>query len=419
MNRGQTLVLALLVMNFLLGFLSLAVSRSERSSSALRLWSIGCLLYAFGLLVTQQRYLPTPVVAIIGNIMISWAPIYSVRAVLAHSRRQLNLKLAWNILALTCAVLITNNLFWNSALVNFTAPSVIACVLFVIGARNLLTAPPDDAGSAARFMAGVMLFAVMVWLLRAAFLFNVLDWAADHDVADLTVALFAIAQLVVSVALTMAIFWIEVRRMEASLTKVAFSDALTGLPNRRATMQRLQEEVARSTRTGRAVALMVLDLDHFKAVNDSRGHHVGDVVLRHAAETLGHAKREEDVLGRVGGEEFVLLLSDETAAAATSTAERLRATLEQSWCEADGHKVRVTFSGGIAMFPAEGHDWESLFALADKRLYAAKQAGRNKVVGPPVVAAESNTLETQTARHEAADFNVAAVQQPDGETAGR
>lgn len=382
MNRGQTLVLALLVMNFLLGFLCLVVARNERSSSALRLWGIGCLLYAFGLLVTQQRFLPTYLVAMVGNILITWAPIYSVRAVLAHSRRQLSLRLAWILLAVTIAVLITNNLFWNSALVNFTAPSVIACVLFVIGARNLLLAPPDDAASAARFMAGLMVFAVAVWLLRAAFLFNVMGWSSDRDIADLTVALFAIAQLVVSVGLTMAIFWIEVRRMQASLTRVAFSDALTGLPNRRATMQRLQEEVARATRTGRAVALMVMDLDHFKSINDTRGHHVGDLVLRHAAETLGHAKREEDVLGRIGGEEFVLLLSDESAAAALATAERLRALLEQSWCEADGQKVKVTFSGGIAMFPAEGHDWESLFTVADKRLYAAKQAGRNRVVGP-------------------------------------
>jgi diguanylate cyclase (GGDEF)-like protein len=87
-------------------------------------------------------------------------------------------------------------------------------------------------------------------------------------------------------------------------------------------------------------------------------------------------------LGRVGGEEFVLLLSDETAAAAMATAERLRMMLEHSWCEADGHKVKVTFSGGIAMLPAEGREWESLFAAADKRLYAAKQAGRNRVFGP-------------------------------------
>ena len=87
------------------------------------------------------------------------------------------------------------------------------------------------------------------------------------------------------------------------------------------------------------------------------------------------------MLGRIGGEEFVLLLSDESAAAALATAERLRALLEQSWCEAGGQKVKVTFSGGIAMFPAEGHDWESLFAVADKRCYAAKEAGRNRVVG--------------------------------------
>ncbi|MBI3716664.1 MAG: GGDEF domain-containing protein [Betaproteobacteria bacterium] len=382
MNRGQTLVLALLVMNFLLGFLCVTVARGERDSPALRQWGVGMLMYAFGLLITQQRYLPLELVALVGNGLIAWAPVWSVRGTLAHSARQLNVR--WTRIGLfaTLAILAANNLWWHSALVNFTAPSPIAIVLFSVGAVCLLRSPPDDAAHAARFAAGVMIFSVVVWILRFAFLFNVLDWNSDRDVADLTIALFAIAQLVSGVACTMALFWIEVRRMEAALCKVAFNDALTDLPNRRAILARFREEVARAARAGQPLALMVMDLDHFKRINDSHGHQTGDAVLKHAALTLASVKRSEDVLARIGGEEFVVVLPNQSAESAFNTAERFRIRLAETACEIDGLRLHATLSGGVAMYPDDGSDWDSLFAAADRRCYAAKQAGRNRVNGP-------------------------------------
>ncbi len=158
--------------------------------------------------------------------------------------------LAYAGLAVSLTVIVLNNLWWSSALVNYIAPSPIAIFLFVYGFVGLLRAPQDDAVDAARFMAGTMAVSAFVWTLRIAFLLNVLGWNTDRDVADLTIALFAIAQLVTGVACTIALFWIEVRRMEAALTKVAFSDALSELPNRRATLQRFRGEQARASRSG-------------------------------------------------------------------------------------------------------------------------------------------------------------------------
>lgn len=125
-----------------------------------------------------------------------------------------------------------------------------------------------------------------------------------------------------------------------------------------------------------------MDLDHFKRINDSHGHQTGDAVLKHAALTLASVKRGEDVLARIGGEEFVVVLPNQSAESAFNTAERFRIRLAESVCEIDGLRVHATLSGGVAMYPDDGHDWDSLFAAADRRCYAAKQAGRNRVTGP-------------------------------------
>ncbi len=126
---------------------------------------------------------------------------------------------------------------------------------------------------------------------------------------------------------------------------------------------------------------MVFDLDYFKRVNDTYGHLTGDRVLKHTADILAAAKRGEDTLGRIGGEEFVLLLPDLSAPAALQAAERLQLRLAESSIEAEGKTINVTMSGGGAVFPEDGGDWDSLFAVADKRCYASKQAGHNRVMG--------------------------------------
>lgn len=204
----------------------------------------------------------------------------------------------------------------------------------------------------------------------------------DRDRADLTVALFAIAQMVIAVGSTLGLLWVEVRLMQATLERIAYSDPLTGIPNRRATLMRFREEAARALRHQRTLALVLLDVDHFKRINDTFGHLAGDAVLQHIAAELTAGKRVEDVLGRIGGEEFVALLTDEPPEGALDAADRLRVRVEGSKMTHDGHALDVTVSGGVALFPTEGGDWDSLFAAADRRLYAAKQAGRNRVVGP-------------------------------------
>ncbi|QJR14742.1 GGDEF domain-containing protein [Usitatibacter palustris] len=380
MSRAQTLVLALLVLNILLGSVCIAVARGDRHSPALRYWGWGMLVYALGLAITQMGFLPRSFALAVGNSLIAWAPVLSIRAVVTHTPHVLPKRLVYAVLAVTIAVLVWNNFFAapSLALVNLLAPSFIAIGLFVLGTVWLLRSPPAEAYAAARFLALVMAVTIVLWIARNAFVINAIGGTNDRDRVDFIISLFAIGQIVVAVACTMSLFWIEVRKMEAALRKVAFSDALTELPNRRAMMERFTEEAARATRHGSGFALLVLDIDHFKRVNDQHGHLAGDAVLRNVAQLLASNKRAEDGLARIGGEEFVLLLTDPSGDAA-ATADRLRDCIAQSELVAAGSRLRATVSGGIARYPEDGTDWDRLFGVADRRLYESKKAGRDRV----------------------------------------
>ncbi len=379
MTRAQTVVLALLIMHYLLGGLCLAVARGERAAPALRLWGWGLLLYSTGLLITMLPILPVSISLALGNAIIAWARIVAIEGALANTRIRVNRRWAYSALAVTILILLVNNLVIERVMfLNLIVPSPLAVVLFCYGAYWLWRAPPAAASYPARFMAVAMLMDVWVWILRIAFIWTLGRGTNDRDSVDLVISLFAIAQLVVSVACTMALFWIEVRKMEETLINVALTDSLTGIPNRRAVLERFKETESLAVRHGNHFALLILDIDHFKQFNDKYGHLTGDRVLRHVADCLARARRAGDFLGRIGGEEFVMLLSGDRQTA-INAAERLRAQIQENTLDCGGSNLSVTVSGGLAMFPADGVDWDKLFAEADRRLYTSKRDGRNRV----------------------------------------
>jgi len=167
-------------------------------------------------------------------------------------------------------------------------------------------------------------------------------------------------------------------RQLADLALASRRDPLTGLPNRRAFEEDLAREAARAARTGASLSVVMLDVDRFKAVNDGHGHAAGDSVLRAVAARAAAAIRAGDLLARVGGEEFAILLPGADLARAAEAAERVRATLAERPVEAGGTALAVTASLGCAAL-ASGEAPEALVARADARLYAAKGAGRNRV----------------------------------------
>ncbi len=169
----------------------------------------------------------------------------------------------------------------------------------------------------------------------------------------------------------------SMRRLE----QLATTDGLTGCLNKRVFLEELKKRLKAAERFGKKLSLIVSDIDHFKRVNDTYGHAVGDHVIRGLGEILRALKRETDIVARFGGEEFCILCEETDARGAMLLAERVREELKARAFETELGKLQVTCSLGVAEFPGEARNDSQLFELADKALYSAKQSGRDRVCG--------------------------------------
>jgi diguanylate cyclase (GGDEF)-like protein len=170
-------------------------------------------------------------------------------------------------------------------------------------------------------------------------------------------------------------------RLRQKLESQSIRDGMTGLFNRSFMEIALEREINRAERTGKPIAVMMVDIDHFKQFNDTFGHEAGDVVLREVAETMRLAVRGEDIVCRYGGEEFVIIMPEMTTRAALERAETMRRMVGDLALRFRGQPLRqVTISIGMAMFPENGETQEELLRTADHAMYAAKHRGRNRVV---------------------------------------
>ena len=172
----------------------------------------------------------------------------------------------------------------------------------------------------------------------------------------------------------------RLRAQAQLLERQAYQDALTGLPNRRAFEERIGEELRNLYAGQGALSLAMMDIDHFKRINDQRSHAIGDEVLRRFAQVVGRACRSDDFLARIGGEEFVLLLPRLEQDEALAACERVRAAVEHSDLGQVAQGLPVTTSIGV-MQAVAGTSPDALMQAADAALYRAKHGGRNRVEG--------------------------------------
>jgi len=232
-----------------------------------------------------------------------------------------------------------------------------------------------------RAMLMLALLALIAALLLRAFGAH-LAWLQADGVIDSNqwqgwlILVAAIA--VLSFALGFVYMYLE--RAERRSFELAMQDMLTGLPNRRAISDALHSATARAQRQGGAFSLLLIDIDHFKRVNDSFGHQAGDEVLRVVARTLQSRLRAQDAIGRFGGEEFLVLLPDTDSDGALVAAEALRTAVALTPAQWAGRSIHVTVSVGVSGGKLKpGDTIDSLIAAADGALYGAKQGGRNRV----------------------------------------
>lgn len=249
------------------------------------------------------------------------------------------------------------------------------------GACFLLTARTLAQGRIAQVPARYLLAGVMLvhgaWVVVRPALFGLVA----PTQTDLLAQLSQFVALEATVALVLIAFCVLMLTNEfvtTELRRLAEVDALTGVFNRRAFLTLLDKALSHAQRTQAALPVLVIDLDNFKKINDTWGHQRGDEALRHFVDLAHRCLRKEDIMGRLGGEEFAVFLPDVGNTGVLTVAERLRALVEAHALEADGRSVAMTVSIGIATAHL-GDSAQTVLQRADAAMYAAKERGRNRV----------------------------------------
>jgi diguanylate cyclase (GGDEF)-like protein len=227
------------------------------------------------------------------------------------------------------------------------------------------------------YSAGTAIAALALPMIVGARIVGVLELTSDESVQIDESSLDVLHSLAGQAATA-----VEAARFHARADEMSHTDVLTRMPNRRRLELDLELEIARSQRYNRPVAFIMLDVDHFKEVNDTHGHQAGDEILSEFKTAFTAALRETDTAYRFGGEEFCVLLRETNAEAASIVAERIRAGIADRFAGNLGSAL-VTASLGVAAIPGDAVDAKTLIAAADQALYVAKASGRNRVVRAP------------------------------------
>jgi len=262
--------------------------------------------------------------------------------------------------------------------VGWQAKAALLCLGALVAARQ-----PEGEAEAQVLARDSGLPVVLAGVATTAAIVTLDNISAGFSLSSTLLAAYAILAVIVRLVLTSRESEQVARRLRESLgeqERLAVTDGLTGLRNRRYAEDVLRTEVERALRTGTPFGLLVLDLDHFKRVNDEHGHPAGDRVLCGLAARLIMAARATDVVARYGGEEFVVLLPGADEEVAVEVAERCRRSISRSpFLLADGVRLFATVSVGAACIPRHARSVDELVRVADKALYTAKELGRDQV----------------------------------------
>ncbi|MBE0614306.1 MAG: GGDEF domain-containing protein [Burkholderiales bacterium] len=374
----RTLFIVLVSMYACLGFVCLLLPYRIPGSRAVTDWGIGMLLFAAGMAgIALRGAVPDVLSIVLANGLILAAFPFVMRSVRPETAPAV-FAFGWLVIGAAVLAIAYFTFLQPTTRIRIVIVSLALAILVVYPVIALLAAA-KESGRARRFTAACMGGIGLAMLVRAAL---TVVWGANQNFLASNAVQFGSLLLfgIFIVLSTLGVIWIEIEKLRAELARLAMIDPLTATLNRRAFMLEYERELSRCAREKTGLALAIFDLDHFKDVNDTHGHLVGDEVLRRVADVLRASLRGHDVLGRYGGEEFVLLMPGADAAAAQAGTERVRLAVGERPIEVGRLSIPVMLSAGVAVFGIDGSDQETLLRSADAALYRAKRGGRNRVV---------------------------------------
>lgn len=376
----RTLLFSLILSNSIM-VLSLFVATSVKGrDQGLNKWALAVLLETFTwLLIAARGVIPDTLSIVVANLFKASAHALILAAIYEFQRREFS---PWKFFVPVVAMLAATGLLIDDIAGRFIWCGLIYAFQVVLIAQALLSDAETRKGRAWRLLFGgaVMIF-VVLGMRAVAALSGMVDFAQPQNHVSIHWVQVVTFIAVMSTALLGSVgFLLMIKeRTDREIMHLAMTDSLTGVPNRRALME--QAELVRAQRGGQPVSLLMIDVDHFKRINDTYGHPAGDEVLRQASALMGQRLRAGDVLGRYGGEEFCVIAPDTDSVGALTLAEALREIVATTPLQIEAGEISITVSIGIACCAAkERQELKSLLAESDAALYRAKQAGRNRVL---------------------------------------
>lgn len=395
-----TLLLATVVASLVMAA-GLLVVGNDRRREGLGLWAVALLMQALAyVLLAGRGKLPDAISIVLANTLL--AGVFA--CVLGSAFQFKGRALPWVRMLVPVAA---TALLYAAFVENYTARLVLAGIIFPLQLAmplwELCHPGQQRTGRGAWLVAAGLLLQAVVLVVRAALAANGAMPGESLMQDSLAQHVTFLSTFITVQASSFGFVLMAKDRADEANRRLAAQDPLTGVPNRRSTIATLDRSVAQAVRAGEQLALMMVDIDHFKRINDGLGHLVGDQVLCRVVEVLRERLRTQDLVGRYGGEEFLVLLPHTPLAGALELAGQLRAAVEQAKFVFEGRGVPVTLSIGVVGGRLEpGDSWDGLIAAADEAMYRAKHAGRNRVEAaaeprrlpatPPVQAADAADL---------------------------
>ncbi len=383
----RSLSLVLMGVSAMISVIMILIWRTRKTYHGFGFWAAGNTSYAFGfLLISLRGMIPDILTIVLANILILSAAVLYLEGTRRFRDAPGRSGLGISAVIFTAIVQSYFTYADNDAGMRIIVISFFIAVIFCMVARELLHNTPPDLRFSYRYTGSLFAAYCLFMLIRA---FYILLNPGPHDLytPNFIQSSTFLLPLLLGIAWTFGFVMLNSERLEVDLKsaqvelqRLATTDFLTGICNNRCFFENGEREIQRARRYGHPLSLLMFDIDHFKRINDTYGHAAGDQVLVAITAACRAFLRDIDVFGRLGGEEFAILLPETDLAGGKTTAERLRSTIAEKGIEAGGARLNVTISVGVSVLSPGDDRIEQVLKRADDAMYDAKRSGRNRTM---------------------------------------